>query len=94
MKPYEPKEPRTESSMACKIWSCANSKVNRKSWNFIPKKERGKVADLSPVIKPVSFGSKIYRLGSYTGTLDELKEFAAMKGLSTLRNGIVTYKTV
>ena len=86
-------EPKTEKSFVCKIWSCANSKVNRKSWNFVSKKERGKVADLSPVIKPVSFGSKIYRLGPYTGSLDELKEFAAMKGLSILKNGIVTYKT-
>lgn len=92
MKAYEPKEPRTEASMTCKIWSCANSKVKKNTWNFQPKKLRGQLPKLSPTIKPVAFGSKIYRFGPYEGTLDELKEFAAMKGLATLKNGAITYK--
>lgn len=85
-------EPRSPKGLTSIIWSCANAKTKKNIWNFRPKKVRGEVVDLSPVIKPVTFGSKIYRLGHYEGTLDELKEFAKMKGLSTLRNGIVTYK--
>lgn len=92
MKTHEPKEPRTESSMTCKIWSCANSKVKKNNWNFQTKKQRGELPDLPSTIKPVAFGSKIYKMGPYEGTLEELKEFAAFKGKTALRNGAVVYK--
>jgi len=78
--------------MRAKIWSCANSKVEKTNWSFAPKKERGSLPELSPKIKQVAFGSKVYRLGPYSGTLDELKEFAAMKGMTCLQNGAVIYK--
>lgn len=78
--------------MKPKIWSCVNQRVSRSNWSLKPKSERGLVADLSPVIKPVAFGSKVYRLGSYQGTLHELKEFAKMKNISRLTNGAISYK--
>lgn len=87
------KEPTTPKGLTSTIWSCANAKTKKNVWNFQPRTRRGKVAELSPVIKPVAFGSKIYKMGAYTGTLDELKEFAAMKGLARLCNGAISYKT-
>jgi hypothetical protein len=88
----EEREPKTPSSLASKTWNAARPKVKKNHWNYLPVKLRSQLAELSPVIKPVAFGSKVYRLGSYTGTVDELKEFAAMKGLKSLRCGVVKYK--
>lgn len=85
-------EPLSPKSMTSKIWSCANSKAKKNNWHFAPKKLRGNLPELSPKIKPTTFGSKIYRLGPYEGTLEELKEFAAMKGMTRLTNGAVSYK--
>ena len=88
----EQPEIRSPKPMTCKIWSCANSKVKKNTWNFRTKKERGELPDLPSTIKPVAFGSKIYKMGPYEGTLDELREFAAFKGKTALRNGAVVYK--
>jgi hypothetical protein len=79
-------------STICKIWSCANSKAKKNNWHFAAKKQRGNLPELSPKIKPVAFGSKVYKMGPYQGTLEELKEFAAMKGMTRLTNGAVSYK--
>lgn len=86
-------EPRTHKSLQSKTWSAAPTKPKKNTWNFLSPKMRGQLPEISSVIKPVAFGSKIYRLGPYSGTLAELKEFAAMKGLTTLKNGAIVYKT-
>jgi hypothetical protein len=79
-------------TMRAKIWSCANSKVKKTNWSFALKKERGSLPEISSTIKPKTFGSKIYKMGPYEGTLEELKEFAAIKNLPVLRNGAISYK--
>ena len=78
--------------MQPKIWSCVNAKTAKNKWNFHPKKTRGQVAELSSTIKPETFGSKVYKMGPYRGTLNELKEFAKMKNFSHLTNGAIRYK--
>lgn len=88
----EPREPTTPKSLKSKSWNAAQPKFKKKSWEFQKAKSRGQLPELSSVIKPVTFGSKVYRLGPYEGTLKELKEFAAFKGMTVLRNGIITYK--
>lgn len=88
----EPREPTTPAALKSKSWNAAQPKFKKKSWEFQKAKTRGQLPELSSVIKPVAFGSKVYRLGPYEGTLAELKEFAAFKGMTVLRNGIITYK--
>lgn len=79
--------------MTCKIWSCQNEKVKQNKWNFQPRKNRGAVSEIAPSIKSLGVGSKIFKLGPYTGTLEELKEFAHLKGMATLRMGAVNIRT-
>lgn len=86
-------EPRTHKSLQSKSWNAAQPKFKKKSWEFQKAKTRGQLPELSSVIKPITFGSKIYKMGQYQGTLAELKEFAAFKGLTALRNGAIVYKT-
>lgn len=88
----EEREPKTPSSLASKTWNAARPKAQKNHWNYLPAKLRNQLAELSPVIKPVAFGSKIHRLGAYTGTIEELREFAAIKGLTVLQCGVVKYK--
>ncbi len=88
----EPREPTTPAALKSKTWNAARPKFKKKSWEFQKAKTRGQLPELSAVIKPVTFGSKIYKMGQYQGTLAELKEFAAFKGMTVLRNGIITYK--
>lgn len=85
-------EPTTPKSLRSKTWSAAQPKVKKNHWNYLPTKLRSQLAEISPVIKPKTFGSKIYKLGPYEGTLEELKQFAAFKGLTTLKCGVVKYK--
>lgn len=68
-------------------------KEKKRLWNFLPKRERGELAELPTKIKPIAFGSKIYQFGIYRGTLDEIKEFARMKSIPCLTNGAIRYKT-
>ena len=93
MNDIEPREPTTPASLKSKTWNAAQPKFKKKSWEFQKAKSRGQLPELSSVIKPITFGSKVYRFGPYEGTLAELKEFAALKGIPSLRNGIITYKT-
>lgn len=86
-------EETTPKALKSKTWSAAPTKSKKNHWNYLPAKLRGQLSEISPVIKPKTFGSKIYKLGPYEGSLDELKEFAAFKGLTTLKNGAIVYKT-
>jgi hypothetical protein len=79
--------------MTCKIWQCQNERVKQNKWNFQPRKSRGQVSEIAPSIKSLGVGSKIFKLGRYEGTLEELKEFAALKGIATLRMGAVNIRT-
>jgi len=85
-------EPRTTKSLQSKTWSAAPTKAKKNHWNYLPAKLRGQLPEISSTIKPKTFGSKIYKLGPYEGSLEELKEFAAFKGLTTLTNGAIRYK--
>lgn len=78
--------------MTCKIWSCDNTKAKKNNWHFAPKKLRGQVSEIQPKIKSLSVGSKVYKLGPYEGTLEELKEFARIKGMVSLKMGAVNIK--
>lgn len=78
--------------MTCKIWTCQNEKVKQNKWNFQPRRNRGLVGEIEPKIKSLGVGSKLYKLGPYEGSLDDLKEFAALKGMATLSLGCVKIK--
>lgn len=86
------KEPASPKSMTCKIWSCDNTKAKKNNWHFAPKKLRGTVSEIAPKIKSLGVGSKTYKFGPYEGTLEELKEFARIKGMATLSLGCVKIK--
>lgn len=84
----EPRSPFKENS----IWNAARAKVSKRHWSFHNAKTRGKIADLPTTIKPIAFKSPIFKWGQYRGTLEEIKEFAKMKGVSMLTNGAIKYK--
>ena len=86
------KERTTPKSLLSKTWAAAPTKPKKNSWNFLSPKMRGQLPEISSTIKPKTFGSKIYKMGPYEGTLAELKEFAAIKNLPVLRNGAISYK--
>ena len=89
----EQTEPRSPKGIASSIWAAPRIKPKKNEWNFRPRKERGEIAELSPKIKRLGFKSDKYKMGQYIGTLDELKGFAAFKGLGYLQVGVVKYKT-
>lgn len=89
----EQPEPRSPKGTSSSIWAAPRFKPEKKNWSFQPRKLRGQIAELSPKIKRLGFKSAKYKMGDYVGTLEELKEFAAFKGLNYLRVGIVKYKT-
>ncbi len=84
-------EPRSEFKVNS-IWNAARAKVSKRHWSFHNAKTRGKIADLPTTIKPIAFKSPIFKWGQYRGTLEEIKEFARMKGIPMLTNGAVKYK--
>ena len=75
------------------IWNSARAKQSRRLWNYVRKSERGKLPELSPVLKKLSFKGDKYKMGPYEGTLEELKSFAAFKGMEFLYVGAIKYKT-
>jgi hypothetical protein len=99
---FEPREPKTPAALISKAWNSAHSKVKKNNWHFVGKRSRVSLPEIAPVIKMVvSNGAKgriqtgetkLYRLGEYTGTLDEIKEFAAFKGISHLTMGCLKIK--
>lgn len=84
-------EPRSDVK-ANSIWDSARIKEKKKMWNFHSARTRGKVAELPNKIKPKAFRSPIYIFGPYEGTLEEIKQFARMKGLTHLQNGAIKYR--
>lgn len=74
------------------IWTSPRIKNKKRLWNFANRRDRGQLAELGPKIKQVGFNTGIYQFGPYVGNLADIKEFAAMKGLSFLQNGAVKYK--
>jgi mannose/fructose/N-acetylgalactosamine-specific phosphotransferase system component IID len=86
-------EQNTPKSMRQSIWKSARTKNNRRLWNYVRKSERGKLPELSPVLKKLSFRGDKYKMGPYEGTLEELREFAAFKGMPFLQVGAIKYKT-
>jgi hypothetical protein len=78
--------------MTCKIWSCENTKVKKNNWHFAPKKQRGTVSEIAPKIKSLGVGSKVYKLGPYEGSLEDLKEFARIKNIPSLKMGAVNIR--
>lgn len=85
---YEPRSAEKSSP----IFNSPLKKEKKRLWNFRSVRERGQLAELPTKIKPVTFGSKVYQFGIYQGTLDDIKEFAKMKGCSLLTNGAIKYK--
>lgn len=86
-------EPRSPKGTSSSIWAAPRFKPEKKNWSFLKKKSRGQIAELSPKIKKLSFKGDKYKMGQYIGTLDEMREFAAFKGLSHLQVGAIKYKT-
>lgn len=84
----EPRSPIKANS----IWNSARIKNKKKLWNHLNRRERGQLAELQPKIKQIGFNSGVYQFGPYVGNLADIKEFAAMKGLSFLQNGAVKYR--
>ncbi len=74
------------------VWNPPFKKQKKLLWNFVPKKSRGEVSDLPSTIKPIAFRSKIFKWGPYQGTIEEIKEFAKLKGIQTLQSGAIKYK--
>ncbi len=84
-------EPRS-ATKSSNVWHSPFRKEKKKLWNFKPARERGQLAELPTKIKPISFGSKIYVWGQYRGTLEDIKDFARIKGFPMLQNGAIKYK--
>lgn len=89
----ETPEPRSPKGIASSIWAAPRFKPEKKNWSFQPRKARGVIAELSPKIKRLGFKSDKYKMGQYIGTLDELKDFAAFKGIEFLTVGAIKYRT-
>jgi hypothetical protein len=84
----EPRSPFKENS----IWNAARAKVSKRHWSFKTAKTRGKLPELPEKIKKVGFNTGIFQFGPYRGTIEEIKEFAKIKGIDCLTNGAIKYK--
>lgn len=87
----EQPEPRS-SFKENSIWNAARAKVSKRHWSFHNARNRGKLPELPEKIKQIGFNSGIFKWGPYKGPLEDLKEFARFKGVSTLVCGAVKYK--
>lgn len=87
----EQPEPRSEFKPNS-IWNAARAKVSKKHWSFNKKRDRGNLPELPEKIKQIGFNTGIFKFGPYRGTLEEIKEFAKMKGLKSLKCGAINYK--
>lgn len=87
----EQTEPRSEFKPNS-IWNAARAKVSKKHWSFVNARNRGKLPELPEKIKKVGFNTGIFQFGPYRGTIEEIKEFAKMKGIDCLINGAIKYK--
>lgn len=84
----EPRSPFKTNS----IWNSARSKASKKHWSFRNSKARGELPELPEKIKQIGFNTGIFKFGPYRGTLEEIKEFAKIKGINCLTNGAIKYK--
>lgn len=87
----EQTEPRSEFKPNS-IWNSARAKVSKKHWSFKTVKTRGKLPELPQKIKQIGFRTGVFKFGPYVGSLADIKEFAASKGLTSLQCGAVKYK--
>lgn len=88
-------EPRTPKPMNNGIWNMGHGKPDKKSrWEFQKPDGRKKVATPEmTTIKRRSGG--LYQLGTFQpAPLDDVKEFARMKGINILKMGAVKMKLV
>ena len=84
----EPRSPFKENS----IWNAARAKVSKKHWSFVNARNRGKLPELPQKIKQIGFRTGVFKFGPYVGSLADIKEFAASKGLTSLQCGAIKYK--
>lgn len=84
----EPRSPFKTNS----IWTSPRIKHKKKLWNHLNRRERGQLAELPTNIKQIGFNTGIFQWGPYKGPLEDLKEFARFKGVSTLTCGAIKYK--
>lgn len=84
----EPRSPFKTNS----LWRAARAKVSKKHWSFKNAKTRGELPELPAKIKQIGFRTGIFQFGPYKGTLADIKEFAASKGLTSLQCGAIKYK--
>lgn len=87
----EQTEPRSEFKPNS-IWNAARAKVSKKHWSFKTAKARNKLPELPEKIKQIGFRTGVFKFGPYVGSLADIKEFAASKGLTSLQCGAVKYK--
>lgn len=85
-------ETKTPKGLSSKAFQTARVQSRKKLWNFLSAKNRGEVPELPDCIKPVKFGSNQYSFGQYVGSLEDIKEWAAMKGKTALKMGAVKIK--
>ena len=91
-------EPRSPKSLISSIWTSAHAKPKKNSWHLLSKRQRSELPAIAPTIKPVTNGkikggeTKMYRYGPYVGSLEEIKEFAAFKGETSLTMGACRIK--
>jgi len=84
----EPRSPFKTNS----IWNSARAKTSKKHWSFRNAKSRGELPELPAKIKQIGFRTGVFKFGPYVGSLADIKEFAASKGLTSLQCGAVKYK--
>lgn len=84
-------EPRS-ATKSSNVWHSPFKREKKRLWNFLPKAQRGQIAELPTKIKQIGFNSKIFKFGPYQGSLEDIKEFARMKGMDFVSNGAIKYK--
>lgn len=87
---FEPRSPTKQSA----VWQSPFRRQKSINWNFLPKRQRGQLAEMPDKIKCVKVDGDKYKFSQYTGTLKEIKEFARIKGINSLKMGGITIKTV
>lgn len=82
-------ETKTPKGLSSKAFQTARVQSRKKLWNFLSAKNRGAIAELPDFIKPLKVGGDKYSFGQYVGSLEDIKEFAALKGKTALKMGAV-----
>lgn len=82
----------TSNIKSSNVWNSPFKKQKKLLWNFQSAKTRGKLPEISPIVK--NRGKGIYQLGQYVGPLEDLKHFARLKGIELLKMGAISIKTL